>query len=95
MVAFYGALRFIWAPVMGARLQNLVWGGTCSEQMKFASRLGLYRPFAVVATTRLKLEAVHIALHGDIDTWLADAKRSQSGALGEMGGDVFGFDLGL
>lgn len=56
--------------------------------------LGLYRPFAVVATTRMRLQAVSVDLQGEMDAWLAEAQQPV-GALGEMGGDFFGFDVGL
>jgi uncharacterized membrane protein YjgN (DUF898 family) len=57
--------------------------------------LGLYRPFAVVATTRLKLQAVRLGLRGDLDSWFGERVGAADNAIGEMGGDFFGFDLGL
>lgn len=115
VLAFYAATLFAWGPYLGARLQNLLWTGTRSQQLVFLSRLsarslgwltlknwlliiltlGLYRPFAVVATTRLKLDAVRIGLYGDLDHWLSERARNQENAVGEMGGDFFGFDVGL
>ena len=57
--------------------------------------LGLYRPFAVVATTRLKLAAVGLTLDGEVEQWLADPAQRSNSAVGEMAGDFFGFDVGL
>ena len=57
--------------------------------------LGLYRPFAVVATTRLKLHAIELAVHGDVANWLGETVGDRDNAVGEMAGDVFGFDVGL
>ncbi len=114
-IAFYAALLFAWGPYIGARLQNLLWTGTRSQQLVFLSRLkarslgwltlknwlliivtlGLYRPFAVVATTRMKLDAVRIGMYGDVDGWIGAAQNRQENAIGEMGGDFFGFDVGL
>lgn len=57
--------------------------------------LGLYRPFAVVATTRMRLQAVRVGLRGDLDSWFGERVGAADNAIGEMGGDFFGFDLGL
>ena len=57
--------------------------------------LGLYRPFAVVAVTRMHLEAVEARTSGDVDAWLARAGTSAGTGSGEMSGDFFGIDIGL
>lgn len=57
--------------------------------------LGLYRPFAVVAVTRMHLEAVEARTSGDLDGWLARAGASAGTGSGEMSGDFFGIDIGL
>ena len=57
--------------------------------------LGLYRPFAVVNETRMRLEALQARASGDIDAWLARAGSSAGTGSGEMSGDFFGFDIGL
>ena len=57
--------------------------------------LGLYRPFAVVAATRLKLHAIELAVHGDVANWLGETVGDRDNAVGEMAGDFFGFDVGL
>jgi len=115
MLLLYAVLLFTWGPYVGARLQDLLWSGTRSRQLRFRSRLsaralawltlknwlliiitlGLYRPFAVVATTRLRLQAVRIGLLGEMDGWFGEAAAAQEHAIGEMGGDFFGFDVGL
>ena len=114
LVAYLALLVFLGAW-FSARLQNLCWNATRSQQLQFESRLGaralaglglknllltvatlgLYRPFAVVNTLRLRLQAVAIAVQGDIDSWAAEGSRSQAGAAGEMAGDFFGIDVGL
>jgi uncharacterized membrane protein YjgN (DUF898 family) len=84
-LAAFSAPLFAWG-FLSARLQNLLWTGTRSQQLVFLSRLsarslgwlnlksglltivtlGMYRPFAVVASTRLKLHAVRIGQYGDL-----------------------------
>jgi uncharacterized membrane protein YjgN (DUF898 family) len=57
--------------------------------------LGLYRPFAAVATTRLKLEAVTLETSVDLDTLAGDAAATDANAAGDFAGDFFGIDMGL
>ncbi len=57
--------------------------------------LGIYRPFAVVNTARLRLAAVAISIEGDVDAWQAAGAQGNEGAAGEMAGDFFGIDMGL
>ena len=57
--------------------------------------LGLYRPFAVVHTTRLRLEAVSVTMDGDPETWVAGQGSAPQDAAGELAGDFFGIDMGL
>ena len=57
--------------------------------------LGLYRPFAVVNMLALRLTAVHVEVHGDINTWLAEGAQATNATAGEMAGDFFGVDVGL
>jgi len=59
-----------------------------------ALTLSLYRPFAAVATARLRLESVSIDLQGDLDRWIARAGQGSSETAGEAAGDFFGFDMG-
>jgi uncharacterized membrane protein YjgN (DUF898 family) len=57
--------------------------------------LGLYWPFAVVATQRMKLEAVSLKTRIALDK-LSDAARArENDAAGDMAADLFGFDVGM
>jgi uncharacterized membrane protein YjgN (DUF898 family) len=56
--------------------------------------LGLYWPFAAVATARLRLEAVTVHLPEGADELIATAQAHQD-ATGEAAGDLFGIDVGL
>ena len=68
---------------------------TCKNLLLMVVTLGVYRPFAVVNTTALRLQAVHIELQGDIDTWQAAGAQRTDATTGEMAGDFFGIDVGL
>ena len=57
--------------------------------------LGFYWPFAAIATTRLRLEAVYIDLTMDADSLTAELQGRKVGATGEAAGDLFGLDIGL
>ncbi|MFT7722524.1 MAG: DUF898 family protein [Roseateles sp.] len=57
--------------------------------------LGLYRPFAAVATARLRLEAVGIDCADDPLDWVAAAGAGHEDATGDAAGDFFGIDMGL
>lgn len=57
--------------------------------------LGFYRPFAAVATARLKLQAVSLHTRFDLDQLTAAAGRGRDDAAGDAAADVFGLDLGL
>lgn len=57
--------------------------------------LGLYWPFAKIAMTRLRLEAVHIRSRTRLDALLASAQNRPNEAVGDAAGDFFGLDLGL
>ena len=57
--------------------------------------LGLYRPFAAVATARMRLEAVQIDCTEDPSDWVASAQAGHSDATGDIAGDFFGIDMGL
>ncbi len=56
---------------------------------------GLYRPFAAIATAKLRLEAVSLEAHGDIEQWTAGAGHRVNDASGDAAGDLFGIDVGL
>jgi uncharacterized membrane protein YjgN (DUF898 family) len=112
------AYLIVWAVAGGyfvARLQNLVWSGTSSAHLRFASglraralaglwfrntvlvllTLGLYFPFAQVASARLRLEAVAVTSLLDPERLVAAAAPVDESAAGDAAGDLFGFDIGL
>jgi uncharacterized membrane protein YjgN (DUF898 family) len=57
--------------------------------------LGLYWPFAMVALTRLRLEAVTVKTRIAPALLMADAQASNVDAVGDAAGDFFGLDVGL
>ena len=57
--------------------------------------LGLYWPFATVALTRMRLEAVTVITRVDPADLLGDARTAQGEAAGDAAGDLFGLDIGL
>ncbi|MBT9462945.1 YjgN family protein [Hydrogenophaga sp.] len=83
-IHFDSQLKF--APLMSLTAKN--W-------LLIALTLGLYWPFAKVHTARLRLEAMEIAVRGDVNAWLAQAQGGDKGLLGDAAGDFFGIDMGL
>ena len=81
---FHSALR-LW-PLAGLTLKNL---------LLTVITLGLYWPFAAVASARMRLQAVSVDVQGDLSQWLALSQGQPGGATGDAAGDFFGFDLGL
>ncbi|HSI55969.1 MAG TPA: YjgN family protein [Ideonella sp.] len=73
-------------PLIGLHLKNA---------LLTAVTLGLYWPFAAVATARMRLHAISMELDGDVDQWVADGNRRFDDASGDAAGDFFGIDLGL
>ncbi|MEK8030368.1 YjgN family protein [Ideonella sp. DXS29W] len=57
--------------------------------------LGLYWPFAAIATARMRLSAVSVELDGDLSQWQTTAATGQADATGDAAGDFFGIDMGL
>lgn len=114
-LVFYGLYFVFTMPYAQSRLQNLVWGHTRSQSLRFGSALkmlplglltlknlvlviltlGLYWPFAAVASARMRLQAVGIDLDGDITQWQASQTSGQNDATGDAAGDFFGIDMGL
>jgi uncharacterized membrane protein YjgN (DUF898 family) len=85
LVQFTSDLRF-W-PLLRLTLKN--W-------LLVLVTLGLYLPFAKIATARMRLEAVgvHTALSPDeLESLLRD--RAANDASGDAAGDLFGIDIGL
>jgi uncharacterized membrane protein YjgN (DUF898 family) len=76
------------------RLRPLMWL-TVKNWLLMIVTLGLYFPFAKVATARLRLEAVNVVSHIDPDTLMSLPRSANEAALGEAAGDVFGIDIGL
>ncbi|WP_457320794.1 DUF898 family protein, partial [Roseateles sp. P5_E11] len=70
-------------------------GLTLKNWLLIVATLGLYRPFAVIATMRLRLESVSIESSTDPATWVAPAGTERTDASGEVAGDFFGMDVGL
>ena len=57
--------------------------------------LGLYWPFAAVALTRMRLEAVTVITRVDPADLLGDSRTAEGEAAGDAAGDLFGLDIGL
>jgi len=57
--------------------------------------LGLYFPFAQVASARLRLEAMTVVSRIDPDELAASAAQADEAAAGDAAGDLLGFDIGL
>ncbi|HEY9108711.1 MAG TPA: YjgN family protein [Roseateles sp.] len=68
---------------------------TLKNWLLMAVTLGLYRPFAAVATARLRLEAVSLEASVDVDALVGDEAAQHTSAAGDFAGDFFGIDLGL
>ncbi|MES2091742.1 MAG: YjgN family protein [Pseudomonadota bacterium] len=57
--------------------------------------LGLYWPFAAIALTRLKLQAVSVHMRIGPDELVAQARGSHQDAAGDAAADLLGIDVGL
>jgi len=57
--------------------------------------LGLYWPFAAIATARMRLQAVQAQTRDDPEELISRSKSHEGDAAGEAGGDLFGLDIGL
>ncbi|WP_374409032.1 YjgN family protein [Hydrogenophaga sp.] len=80
--------------VSGLRFRDMLWL-SIKNGVLMALTLGLYWPFAAVATARLRLEAVQIRSGIDPDALLASAQENPAEAAGDAAGDFFGLDVGL
>jgi uncharacterized membrane protein YjgN (DUF898 family) len=76
------------------RFRALLWL-TLKNWILVICTLGLYWPFAAVATARLRLQAVRVQAREDPETLLGQGRADEGDAAGEAGGDLFGFDIGL
>ncbi len=81
---FLSDLRFL--PLLGLTLKNWV---------LIIITLGLYWPFAAIATARMRLQAVQAETREDPQDLVNRAPSHEGDAAGEAGGDLFGFDIGL
>jgi uncharacterized membrane protein YjgN (DUF898 family) len=57
--------------------------------------LGLYWPFAVVASKRMRLQAVSLRTRMGLDNVVNTARQQHSDASGDIAADFFGLDIGL
>ncbi len=57
--------------------------------------LGLYWPFAAVATARMRLQAVTVKTRIDPDSLVGQMRDDEGDAAGDAAGDMFGLDIGL
>jgi uncharacterized membrane protein YjgN (DUF898 family) len=83
-LGFDSALRF-W-PL--ARLMAVNW-------LLVVLTLGLYWPFAAVATARLRLAAVSVTARTDLDALVSRGNNSMNDASGDAAADLFGLDIGM
>ena len=81
---FRSKLKF--RPLLGVTLRN--W-------LLMVLTLGLYWPFAAVALTRMRLEAVSVITRVDPAELLDGARGAEGEAAGDAAGDLFGLDVGL
>jgi uncharacterized membrane protein YjgN (DUF898 family) len=56
---------------------------------------GLYWPFAAIAMAKMRLEAVDVVAHGDLDALVRGEGKLSKDAAGDAAGDVFGIDVGM
>jgi uncharacterized membrane protein YjgN (DUF898 family) len=83
-------LRF--ASTLHARSLAALW---LKNTLLVLLTLGLYLPFAQVASARLRLEAVTVLSTVPPDELAADAAAADEAAAGDAAGDLLGFDIGL
>ena len=83
-VRFESALRF-W-PLFGLTLKN--W-------LLVLLTLGMYWPFAAIATARLRLQAMTLYTRSEPDELVSQTLASSNDATGDAAGDLFGIDIGL
>ncbi len=76
------------------RVRSLMWC-TAKNWLLVILTLGLYWPFAAVALTRLRLEAVHVQSLSDPEQWVSEIQVHEGETAGDAAGDFFGLDVGL
>lgn len=78
----------------GLRFRSMLWL-TLKNWLLIVVTLGLYWPFAAIATARLRLEAVHLNTQDAPDTLVNTIRTTQGEAAGDAAADLFGLDVGL
>lgn len=73
-------------PYMLLQLKNYV---------LIAITLGLYWPFAVVASLRMQIEAISLQTRVDLASLTDTARRADTDAVGDMAADMFDMELGI
>ncbi|MBI5259854.1 MAG: DUF898 family protein [Burkholderiales bacterium] len=94
--------NLVWSGTRSVRLRfesrlsfrALAWL-TLKNLLLMTLTLGLYRPFAVVNTARLRLQALQVHASGDIAQWTSAAAAQAGDASGDAAGDLLGIDIGL
>ncbi len=76
------------------RYRPLLWLGI-KNWLLIVLTLGLYFPFAAIATAKMKLEAMDVVAHGELDTLMRGEGAISKDAAGDAAGDVFGIDIGM
>jgi len=92
----------VWGHTRSAHVQfhsrlsvsSLTWL-TLKNSLLTAITLGLYWPFAAVATTRMRLSAVSIEVSRPVEQLIGEARDAAADATGEAAGDLLGFDVAL
>jgi uncharacterized membrane protein YjgN (DUF898 family) len=75
-------------------VSSLTWL-TLKNSLLMVATLGLYWPFATVATTRMRLAAVSIEVSRPVEEFIGEARDASAEATGEAAGDLLGFDVAL
>ncbi len=70
-------------------------GLQCKNYFLILITFGLYWPFAVIATQRMKLQAISLKTRIAIDKLSDMARTRENDAAGDMAADIFGFDVGM
>jgi uncharacterized membrane protein YjgN (DUF898 family) len=81
-----------WRSTLPARRLASLW---FTNTLLVVLTLGLYFPFAKVASARLRLEAVDVIATIDPGQLVAEGAAVQESAAGDAAGDLFGLDVGL
>lgn len=76
------------------RFKSLLWL-TLKNWFFIVLTLGLYWPFAAIATARMRLQAVRLELQQSPDELVSLANAAEGDAAGDAAGDVFGLDIGF